>query len=550
MAYLRCVQGSAEQVVELNRERIVIGRLPECDIVVPQREASRLHAAVLREGDGYYVEDLSSRNGTFVNGERVEGRRLLRDGDEISIGKVVTLVFRTGSPTDHHGPSVSGEVEPQILVALDWGTSTLLQARPETKLAALLEILGTLGTSLDLQEVMSHVLESLARIFPQMDQGLVLLYDAARSTFDAIAGYSRRRAREPRKSYSETLARHVVEKKQAILSADVARDAEFDMSQSIAELQIRSMMSVPLFGSNGDVLGIIELHTHNPRRRFVRQDLEILTAVACAASVAVENAQLHSVLVAKERLERELELAKEVQRNMLPALPPSVGCLELCSHYEPARVVGGDFFDFVRLPSGEILIALGDVAGKGMPAALLMARVITELRTLAPTAESPANLLKWLNDSLCERALADRFVTMAVAVFAPDTGRVRFSVAAHPPPAIRRGSAEVEFVGTEARGLPLGVTLTASYPLVEENLNEGDIMLLYTDGVTDACSRDGTLFGLDGVRRALAGATGRGPVEVAESLITAVRRHAGDVPRFDDQCFVCVGRRSTERTQS
>ncbi len=542
MAHLRCVQGINERIIPLDRDRLVIGRLPECDVVLAQREASRMHAAIVRDGADYYVEDLGSRNGTFVNGERVEGRRQLRDGDEVSIGNVVTLRFHTGDPDSlPDQPANLGENEPQILLSLDWSCASLLQVRPETKLAALLEILGALGTSLDVHEVMQRVLDSLARVFPQMDYGLVLLYDAHADRFHVIADYRRGNREQPAKPYSETLARHVLRTRQAVLSADVGKEAGFDTSKSIAELQIRSIMSVPLFSSTGEVIGMIELRTNHARRRFVRQDLEIFTAVARAASVAIENARLHQVLVAKERLERELELARDVQESMLPELPLRVGNIALSSHYAPARVVSGDFYDFIRRADGHVVLVLGDVAGKGMPAALLMVQVLTEFRTLAPVVDSPDVLLRELNGLLCQRSWADRFVTLITVFVDYERGILKLANAAHPPALHVAKDGRVELLGSGDAGLPLGVTDQATYPLVTATLAPGDSVLLYTDGVTDAMSPNGTAFGLDRVRQIAQAAAGRHPAHLAEALVHAVEQHVRSASQFDDQCLIAFG---------
>jgi serine phosphatase RsbU (regulator of sigma subunit) len=170
---------------------------------------------------------------------------------------------------------------------------------------------------------------------------------------------------------------------QAILSEDVASDARFPLTRSIQDFQIRSVMCVPLLSPAGEALGVIQVDARDPRRKFDDDDMQVLAALASQASVAVEYAQLHKEVVKQARLQKEIDIARDVQRNFLPKSTPDVEGYGFWAYYLAAGKVGGDFYDFLRLPNGKQAVLLGDVSGKGIPAALMMAKASTVCRTVA-----------------------------------------------------------------------------------------------------------------------------------------------------------------------
>lgn len=542
MAYLQPTKGTDMPVIILNRPRMVFGRLPECDVVIPRREVSRMHAAIIQEGDRWFLEDLGSRNGTFLNGHAVTGRTELREGDEISIGRIVWFTFREGTPSDaDSGPTAADTSGPQIVYAIDTqSSSALLQARPEAKLQAILQILNTLGATVNLADTLNRIVDCLPRIFPQMDVGLILLCGRGPDDIRPVASYTRNPRQIARQSFSRTIVRRVIERKESILSTDVSGESSFDLSQSIADLHIRSVMCVPMLSSKGEVLGVFELHTENPRRRFTHEDLEVLVAVARVASVAVENVSLYESLLAKERMERELELAREVQCSLLPDKPPPINGIKVVSHYNPARIVGGDFYDYLRLPDNRFLVVVGDVSGKGMPAALLMVRAITEIRSYGNSTNSIRDILRFTNESLCSRSVADRFLTVVLAAIQPATGVVELVNAAHPPPVYRSPDGKTEFVGVGRNGLPLAVEPTADYEPTVFEMEPGGVLLFYTDGLTDALSPGRKIFGLQSVREAVSAAPSADAEDVCSHVLARLRDHVRDAPTFDDTCIVAV----------
>ena len=235
-------------------------------------------------------------------------------------------------------------------------------------------------------------------------------------------------------SISRRIIQGVMSRKEAILSADALTDSRFDMSESVVDLQIHSMMSAPLVDSQGQVLGVIQIDTADQRRRFSTDDLEVLVSVADQAAMAVENVQLHERRLETELLERELELAHRVQRGLLPAGPPKVQGYEFADLYEPASHLGGDYFDYIELPGGRLAVTLADVMGKGISAALLMARLSAQVPFCLASLPTPATAVARLNTVFCEPRWEGRFVTFVMLVLDPARHDVTVVNAGHHRP--------------------------------------------------------------------------------------------------------------------
>jgi hypothetical protein len=310
MAVLRAVRGqNPGQVFPLETEVCVLGRHPECDIVLEVGAVSRQHARILKINGDFYLEDMNSRNGTFLNDHRLEGRRKLSENDQVRICDVV-LVFQQ-EPAESPAPAASYDetlagamvfdderptASSTIMSKLDIsaGSSGLrIAVNPEAKLKALLEISRSLGRVVSMGEVMPKLLDSLFAIFIQADRGFVVLRDPTTGRIIPKAVKHRRVDSDEPIRISRTILNGVMASKEAILSADAATDSRFDMAESIVDFQIHSMMCAPLVNSEGKVLGAIQIDTLDQRHRFTRDDLDVLASVACQAAIAVENAQLH-----------------------------------------------------------------------------------------------------------------------------------------------------------------------------------------------------------------------------------------------------------------
>ncbi len=391
---------------DLKGDKYVLGRHPDCDIVIEVGAVSRNHCQIVRDGGGYALEDLGSRNGTFVNDEspKVEGKRPLRLGDVLRVCEVsFTYLSDVPSPGDGHGNAPAGPLNKMIdgaglgaflvdddktpgstvMSKLDVSSSSRgglhVSASPEVKLAAMIEITQNLSRVLALDEVLPQVLKSLFKIFVQADRGFIVLETPEGKLIPRWVRLRREDASDTLR-ISRTIIRHVMDSKEAIISADAAGDERFEMSQSIADFRIRSMMCAPLLDSEGKAFGALQIDTLDQRKRFQDEDLELLVSTASQAAIAIQNAQLHESALRQREMERDMQLAHDVQHGFLPEQHPNLPGYEFFDYYQPADQIGGDYFDYIPLPDGRVAIVVADVVGHGVAAALLMAKLSAEAR--------------------------------------------------------------------------------------------------------------------------------------------------------------------------
>ncbi len=561
MAVLRALQGLNQgQLFPLEGAAVILGRHPACDIVLESAAVSRQHARILAVDGDFYLEDLHSRNGTLLNGRPVIQRQLLDENDEVGICDLL-FTFHLGPPEANLAtpPARRGDLTAEALLVDDdqqqperstimsklnvsSGSSGLrLELNTAAKLKALIEISQNLGMALGLAEVLPKLLDSLFAIFLQADRGFIVLLDPPTGRLVPKAIKYRRHEDRQSPRISRTIVNNVMASKEAILSADAATDARFDMAESIVDFHIRSMMCAPLVDRDGHSLGVIQLDTLDPRNRFEQDDLDMLVSVACQAAFAVENAQLHEAAMRDGALKRELAVAHEVQRGFLPSAAPSIPGYEFFEFYEPANQLGGDYYDYVELPGGRLAVVVADVSGKGISASLLMAKLSAETRYCLAGEPSPATALGRLNRLFCDSGWEDRFVTMVLAVLDPRRHEVVVVNAGHLPPLWRRGPAKVEAVGQAESRLPLGVDRDVEYVPCIVSLAPGQSLVLYTDGITEAMNADGELYGSERLLALLNCDLDRLSL-LGRRILDDVKRFVGARSQSDDMCLTCLGR--------
>jgi serine phosphatase RsbU (regulator of sigma subunit) len=301
-------------------------------------------------------------------------------------------------------------------------------------------------------------------------------------------------------------------------------------------------------------LGAIQLDTQNRARKFTAEDLPLLGTIANLASLAVEKARMHEKALQAEKERRSSEIAKSVQLGLLPQMEPVLDGYCFYAHYSPAEAVGGDYYDFVPLPGGRLAIVVGDVSGKGVPGAILMAKLSSEVKFSLAAEANLANAVTKLNDQMIRGGLGHRFITLTAMVLDPIAHQITVVNAGHPKPKIYRDQhgTLTEILSDEIHGFPIGFEAGYRYRATYVVMDPGDTITLFTDGVTDARNRYGEMFGADRVDRYLVPDSSfpldyTRPKLLGERLVTEIRRHVGNAPQYDDIAIVCFCRLEQER---
>jgi sigma-B regulation protein RsbU (phosphoserine phosphatase) len=552
MPTLHVLKGSNEgSSIPLDSDKFILGRNPDCDIVIAATSVSREHAQIIRVQNRYYIEDKQSRNGTYINNQAITTRTPLQHNDKIRICDFQAAfldppITSSGLPTVD---DLSGEEAPEGTSTVEAmlsnsSSNSLLETQPAEKLRHLLEISGNLSTTLNLDALMPKMVDSLFHLFRQADRCFVIQAEEGSNRLLPRVVRTRRAHEETNARPSKTIVKKCLETGQAFLSDDASRDDRIQMSQSVVDFRIRSVMCVPLCTPEGKAFGVIQLDTQDRGKKFTQEDLKLLWGVANQAAIAMENARLHEEAVHRERIRRDLELATRVQTSFLPSSLPKVPGYEFYACYQPAQAVGGDYYGFIPLPQGRWAVAVGDVAGKGVSAALLMAKLSSDMRFCLLSEPDPAQALARLNDQLYPfTSPMDRFVTLAVIVLDPSRHTVTLVSAGHPSPLLtRRGSSMQDAMPKTTAGLPLGMVEGCPYDSSQLQLQPGDNLFMFSDGVPDALDARNTPFGMTGVQRVVQEAGAVSANVLGERIIKAVVQHASNRDPHDDITLVCLGR--------
>jgi len=550
----------------LSDKPVILGRHPGCEIHIDDASVSRQHARVIYDQGDYFIEDLNSRNGTFLNNTQINQRAKLFDKSVIQICDV-SLVFLTSDPdTDGGKQLLPTLLKPENSVGLKSPSSIMLddgdvssskvmskleipshQARTfnhvgaEAKLTALTKIAYALSESVQQEEILEKILDFLFDLFTEADRGFIILRGQDGKLIPQ--GFKSRRPRDDEQiRVSRTIVDQVIDTKVPILSSDAASDDRFDMAQSIVDFRIRSIMCAPLINSKDEAIGVVQLDTLKQSIAFTKDDLETLVTVAMQASLAIQKSDLFEEAKKTSGLIADLALAHELQQRFLPQKAPEIKNYQFFSYYRPMQQVGGDYFDYVPLGQNKLAIIAADVVGHGIAAALLMAKVSAESRFSLATSRNVVEAVSKMNNGLSDLNI-DRFVTLACGLLDLKTHKLSVVNAGHMPPIIRRASGEIEQIAIEEAGLPLGILENYEYEAVEVQLEPGDVVIMYTDGINEAMDADGNQLSTETMIREIQQSQTKTPEKIGKLLCDTVAKHIGRTPVIDDMCLVCIGRK-------
>jgi serine phosphatase RsbU (regulator of sigma subunit) len=553
----------------LGRLRITLGRSARNDLCIPDPFASRVHAEVRREGEEYFLQDLGSANGTIYNGSSVEGTVPLTSGGRIQIGET-EIVFDDGTYHSSMGATMitdnSSTSLPEATIALASGdrtTSGLLeaiegarskpdisaaeQAAREGDLLALISKVGiTLLSSSTLEQTLEQIVSLVFEAVPA-DRCLLMMRDEHSEELKVAVARLRDRVGEVGEiRVSRNVMDEVVIRGKSVLTSDAQHDPRF-ASGTVVLQGVRSVLAVPL-GVSEKVFGIIYADSPIAEGRFTEDHLKVLTTLASVAAIRVENARLVESRFQQERLERELQLAMEIQQRFQPTAPPVVPGYEFQGISFPCYEIGGDYYDFIEREDGRLVIALGDVSGKGTAAALLMSSLHAAIHAQTGSHDSLVETISAVNRYLADNIPSNRFVTLFYAELDPESGAVSFLNAGHNPPLIVHAAGTVEQLASG--GLPLGINANADYREGRTTLQMGDVLVIYSDGVTEASSPTGEEFGPTRLYEVVSRNVEASAAGIRDRIESALTKFSQGTQAADDITLVIVKRQTEEKRLS
>jgi phosphoserine phosphatase RsbU/P len=523
-----------EREIEIVQTPFTIGRQGDSDLVLLDNRISRRHAQIVRDSRGDLLEDLDSRHGTFVNGDRVK-RCLLKDGDRIGLG--VTDAYRLTYRTE------------------------------EAKLSNLLDEIqkapGSPAPRLQHLNLLLQVAQILQRA-PALDEVLAAVVDSALQLFDAERGFLflTEQGLEPRLRLARTRAgclpemrssdllldvvRRVIEtRREEVILSDVsgglARDETAILSAEQHGVVALPLERLPLAELGGDtirqerpeLLGVLYIESRRRAAAITRLDRQALQTLAMESAMIIENARLIRVAREQERSRQEMSVARRIQESLLPGSLPQAGHFHIHALSTPCRTVGGDYYDFVQLPGNRFGITVADVSGKGLPAAMMSVMLQGAFAALAAADPPLDELFRRVNQFLCQRTPPEMYATLLYGILEP-SGRFQFVNAGHASPIVLRTGGDVEVLS--APNFPVGMFENATFGASEAMLKPGEQILIYSDGLTESQNEAFELLGEDRVRQVLADCNSQnlGPEDICEKLLKAMENFVGSAPQADD----------------
>ncbi len=529
------------RVVTLDHLPFRIGRQADNDLVIRDSRTSRHHARITREEDDYFLEDLDSTHGTFLNGERVRRARL-GNGDRIGFGfedsYEITFFVNQSELSRLLGQlSVASEVP-----ATSGGNLA--------KLRAVVEVARALQSSLSTGEVLDAVVDAALTV-TGTERGFLLLKNEDDLSVEVARDQQGMRLSSDDLKVPTRLIHRALKQRRELLSMnfDPAAKEGTRPDMSVANLELRSVVCVPLVRiRTGDAqetmhaplnetLGLLYLDSRIETADLSSGNRELLQTLAIEASTILENARLLDQEREKQKLEKELEFARNIQQDLLPKQLPTAGWFRVAGSSIASREVGGDYFDAIRLHDDCWSVMVADVSGKGVSSALLASLLQGAFLRGAETAEQIVNMLVRMNRFLLERTGGEKYATLFYSVLSAD-GLLRWSNAGHCTPVVLRNDRRLESLSTT--GMPVGLLDIATYEVETTHLAPGEKVIIYSDGFTEARNEEGRFFDEERLMAALREHAALNCTALHGKLLEILKSYTGEAEQSDDITLVVV----------
>ena len=533
----------------LDRDRIMLGRSSACVLCYPDDAGlSRQHMALTRIDGRWVVEDLGSKNGTLLNEVKVEGAMPVGIGDKVMAGHLtMELVVSI--------PEALAIEKVEFVEAGEHPSSSTT-----TVVASLDSLIGTQSGQLDKTSIITTnpQMQALIRagrelaghrplheLFEVIMDLTMEAVTAGRGVLMTLDGENlvARAARGAGFKISSTVRDRVLKDKSSLLVGDAQLDQALKEQKSIVQQRVRSMIAVPL-QTNDRVIGLIYVDSPDMIREFTKEDLGLLTVMANVAAIRIEHARLNEIELVERAMSKELEQAAHIQMGLLPSESPEVKGMDIAGRTAACRTVGGDYYDYLDFPDGRMGMIVGDVAGKGMPAALLMSSLQARVKVLFEDGDRLAEKITRLNKATSAHCPDNRFITFFMTIADPATGELVYTNAGHNPPVLvrRTPAKDRHFDLLEGGGMILGILPMTKYQEFRVRMEPGDILVLFSDGVTEAVNPADEDFGEQRLADLVASLRDRSAKEIVEAVHAEVARFTQGAPPADD-ITVVVARR-------
>jgi len=520
-----------------------IGRDATCEIAVDDPSTSRRHARFTPTSRGFTVEDLGSKNGTLVNEQPASGNAL-RDGDVIQMG-AVTVLFRDGAAAPAAGRVTQGMSSVSVVLTDDDATRPSTHYTPRDKRLALsqrrLEMICELSERLTTLQSQERLLEDVMSICFEtfrFERGAIGVRRRNQRVVDWPV-VRNLRGREGELTISRTLFARAFENGERAIYVDDGSN-QVDPSVSMVQQGIRSAMCVPLLHGE-DVLGVIYGDRISTSRSYSDEDIDFLAAIARQVSIGLVNTQLMDDQRQMERLNRDIDLARSIQKGLFPKVLPDDSGFRVAALNDPGRRVSGDYYDVIHREDGRIWCLIADVTGEGMAAALLMANLQAAVRVTSGESDDPGHLLAVWNRLICRNTDRTRFITCLLSLIDLSQGTIRTASAGHwAPYLLRGGSAPPEEINLDA-GLPLGVEEDAAYETATVTPGPHAFSLFsFTDGVVEAMNGEHQTYGRERLVEALSAEREAPPPQLIKTVRKHVAAFVGPAEQSDDITMIAA----------
>jgi len=539
----------------LKPERISLGRAEDNEIVLPDPFSSSHHALIYFSEGKFFIRDNGSKNGTFLNGEKIRGEVELKKGDEILIGST-RLIFdkelsshvemtEVVSPTHSvHTVLELGEVlKKQDIDTTLQGIATasdVMRIKSDYKsMAVLNEVSRALILHQPLEELLERIMELISEYVP-MDRGILMVKEGnPPQLIPKVIRINNKSLAKKKIQVSQSIINLVLDKHSSVLTTDALADPRFMMKESVIKSSIHSAMCVPLW-NNREIIGVIYADRISLLDQFTKEDLRLLTLLSNLAAVKIENSRLIDKAIEQEKMEKELALAARIQKDFLPRENPTCEKFEIAGTNIPCYQVGGDYYDFISLGQNKLAMTVADVSGKGISAALLMASLRAALYSELHPQTDLCNLAVKLNNFVHRSSAVNMFITFFLAEIDLETGHFRYVNAGHNPPVFLKKNGQVERLAS--CGFCLGMFPSVSYEIRESCFNPGDCAVFFTDGITEIRNRANQEFGEERLISFLKKNIKQPAVKIMEKLCAELASFSAGVPPFDDMTLIVVKR--------